>query len=82
VLDLYQPFSGDAREIRVGASLVLAWSGLIGETALAFPNVVVVPVFDLFQGRPDRLASDRFHPNRDGYRAIADRIVQALPRDL
>jgi len=82
VLALYQPFSGDAREIRVGASLVLAWSGLIGETALAFPNVVVVPVFDLFQGRPDRLASDRFHPNRDGYRAIADRIVQALPRDL
>ena len=48
----------------------------------AFPNVAAVPVFDLFQGRPDRLASDRFHPNRDGYRTIADRVIQTLPRDL
>ena len=82
VLALYQPFSGDGRDIRVGASLVLAWSGLISETTLAFGNVAAVPVFDLFQGRPDRLASDRFHPNRDGYRAIADRVIQTLPRDL
>ena len=82
MLALYQPFSGDGRDIRVGASLVLAWSGLISETTLAFGNVAAVPVFDLFQGRPDRLASDRFHPNRDGYRAIADRVIQTLPRDL
>jgi lysophospholipase L1-like esterase len=39
----------------------------------------VIPTFDLFQGRPDRLASDRFHPNREGYRAIADRVIQTLP---
>ncbi|HEX9303107.1 MAG TPA: GDSL-type esterase/lipase family protein [Thermoanaerobaculia bacterium] len=82
VLLLYQPFSGDGREIRVGASLVLAWSGLISETTLAFSNVAAIPVFDLFQGRPDRLASDRFHPNRDGYRVIADRVIQTLPREL
>jgi lysophospholipase L1-like esterase len=55
---------------------------LISETTLAFGNVAAVPLFDLFQGRSDRLASDRFHPNRDGYRAIADRVIQTLPRDL
>src|SRR5438552_11137518 len=82
VLALYQPFSGDGRDVRVGPSLVLAWSNLIAETALAFPNVAAVPVFDLFQARQDRLASDRFHPDRDGYRAIADRVLQTLPRDL
>jgi lysophospholipase L1-like esterase len=58
---------------------VLAWNAVIAETALGFANVVVIPTFDLFQGRPDRLATDRFHPNREGYRAIADRVIQTLP---
>ena len=78
-LGLYQPFGGEGREGRVGESMVLAWNAVIAETALGYPNVVVIPTFDLFQGRPDRLASDRFHPNREGYRAIADRVIQTLP---
>jgi lysophospholipase L1-like esterase len=41
--------------------------------------VSTIPVFDLFQGRADRLAVDRFHPNRDGYRTIAERVIQSLP---
>jgi lysophospholipase L1-like esterase len=61
--------------------MILSWNSLALETALADPNVAVVPVFDLFQGRPERLATDRFHPNRDGYRAIADRVIQSLPAD-
>ena len=79
VLGLYQPFSGEGREARVGESIVLGWNSIIAETALGYPNIVMVPVFDLFAGRPDRLASDRFHPNREGYRAIADRVIQTLP---
>ncbi len=82
VLGLYQPFGGEGREISVGESLVLAWSSLIAETALGFSNVHVIPVFDLFQGRPDRLAPDRYHPNREGYRAIAARVIQTLPANL
>jgi lysophospholipase L1-like esterase len=78
LLGLYQPFGGEARELRVGESLVLSWNSVLAETALGYSNVTAVPVFDLFQGRPDRLATDRFHPNRDGYRAIADRVVQTL----
>lgn len=80
LLGLYQPFGGQGREGRIGESLVLSWNSVIAETALGFPNVAAVPVFDLFQGRPDRLATDRFHPNRDGYRLIAERVVQTLPR--
>lgn len=82
VLGLYQPFDGAGREARIGESLVLAWSTLVAETALGYRNVTAVPVFDLFTGRSDRLATDRFHPNRDGYRAIADRVIQTLPPDL
>lgn len=82
LLGLYQPFSGDGREARIGASMVMSWNSLIAETALGFANVAAIPVFDLFQERADRLAADRFHPNRDGYRAIADRVIQSLPAGL
>jgi len=79
VLGLYQPFAAEGRDSRIGESLVLSWNSVIGETALGYPNVGVVPVFDVFQGRPDRLATDRFHPNREGYRIIAERVVQTAP---
>ena len=79
ILGLYQPFSGSGREARIGASMILSWNSLAAETALGFPNVSTIPVYDLFEGRGDRLATDRFHPNRAGYRAIADRVIQSLP---
>ena len=79
VLGLYQPFTGAGRDARIGESLVLSWNNLVAEITLGYTNVTAVAVFDLFAGRPERLATDRFHPNRDGYRAIADRVVQTLP---
>ena len=82
VLGLYQPFVGTGRDARIGESLVLSWSALVSEISLSYPNVAVVPVFDLFTARGDRLATDRFHPNREGYRAIAERVIQTLPPDL
>lgn len=82
LVGLYQPFSGDGRDARIGASMVMSWNALIAETALGFASVSAIPVFDLFQGRADRLATDQFHPNRDGYRAIAERVIQSLPAGL
>ncbi len=77
VLGLYDPFeSGSAN--RLGASVILGWNNLIQETALAYGDVIVVPTFDLFEGRSDRLALDHFHPNRAGYAAIAARILQGI----
>ena len=79
VVGLYDPFGGEGPQARIGASVILSWNALIEETALSFPKVFVVPTFDLFYGRPDRLAVDRFHPNSKGHQAIADRILQLLP---
>jgi lysophospholipase L1-like esterase len=78
VLGLYDPFE-EASKTHVSSSVILSWNSLIEETALAFPQVFVVPTFDLFQGRPDRLGADHFHPNGKGHQAIALRIVQLLP---
>ena len=79
LLGLYDPFGEEGPQARVGASVILSWNTLIEETALSFPKVSVVPTFDLFYGRPDRLAVDHFHPNSKGHQAIADRILQLYP---
>ncbi len=79
VLGLYDPFTEENSRTRIGDSIILSWNSLIEETALSFPKVYVVPTFDLFYGRSDRLGADHFHPNGAGHQAIAQRIVQLLP---
>ncbi len=78
VIGLYDPFSGESGPGRLGSSVILQWNNLAAETALAFPGVTVVPTFDIFQARPDRLSADRYHPNRTGYRMIAERVLQSV----
>jgi lysophospholipase L1-like esterase len=78
LLGLYDPFEQATASTRLGRSVILNWNAVAQETALSFPNVVVVPTFDLFEGREDRLAIDHFHPNRAGYGLIAARFLQVL----
>lgn len=82
VLGLYDPFGEGDAPARAGASVILSWNTLLEETSLGYPGIFVVPTFDLFQRRADRLAVDRFHPNRKGYEAIASRVIQLLPGNL
>jgi lysophospholipase L1-like esterase len=77
VLGLYDPFGGPGDAAHVGASVILQWNALTAETALGYPNVFVIPTFDLFQGRPDRLSADHYHPNAAAYEEIAKRVLQA-----
>ena len=79
VLGLYDPFNDSSPRGQLGASVILGWNAVLQETALSTAGVQMVPTFDLFQGRPDRLSVDRFHPSRAGYQAIAQRIGQILP---
>ncbi|HEY1433882.1 MAG TPA: GDSL-type esterase/lipase family protein, partial [Thermoanaerobaculia bacterium] len=78
VLGLYDPFGGEPSPGHLGASVILQWNALIAETALGFPNVSVIPTFDLFQGRPDRLSADHYHPNAQAYEEIARRVLQVV----
>ena len=79
VVGLYDPFGDAGPAGRLGSSVILRWETIQQETALSFPRTWVVPTFDLFQGRPDRLGADKFHPNRNGYQAIAARMIQLIP---
>jgi lysophospholipase L1-like esterase len=76
ILGLYDPFGQESGAGRLGASVILQWNTLATETALAFPGVFVIPTFDLFYGRADRLGADRYHPNRDAYALVAQRVMQ------
>jgi len=78
-IGLYDPFGEAGPAARAGASVILSWNTAVAETSFPFRDVFVVPTFDLFYGRADRLAADRFHPNRSGYQLIAERIEQLLP---
>lgn len=78
-IGLYNPFA-DLQELLLPGNIVVStWNHAAQLAVNQDPNMVMVPTFDLFQGKLDvYLSSDHFHPNGNGYDAIAKRIVQGI----
>ncbi|MEK3735469.1 GDSL-type esterase/lipase family protein [Paenibacillus sp. FSL M8-0334] len=76
---LYHPFA-DLPELLIPGNIVVsAWNQAAMEMISRDANMTLVPTFDLFQHKLDvYLSSDHFHPNGEGYQAIAERIVKGL----
>lgn len=75
---LYHPYL-DLDPQRQGSLLLQQWNDVTVRTANKFPNVTVVPTYDLFQfGGTKYLYDDHFHPNQSGYERIAERVAQVL----
>lgn len=75
---LYHPFL-DLDPKREGSSVVQLWNTAAFEMANKYPNVTVVPTFDLFEMNLNKyLYTDHFHPNQEGYERIAERIADIL----
>jgi len=79
LLGLYNPFPDAAGDRRLARQALLASNGALERAALGVDGALVVPIADLFDGRPDRLAADRFHPGPSGYDEIASRVVSTVP---
>ena len=77
ILGLYDPFP-EGFDRRVARTTLLKWNVALEEASIAVPEALVVPTADVFDGRPDRLSSDRFHPGAEGYSEIATRVFQTL----
>ncbi|MGZ0041650.1 GDSL-type esterase/lipase family protein [Paenibacillus ottowii] len=76
---LYNPFS-DLKEMEIPGNLVVTeWNMAAMAITNQNSNMTLVPTFDLFQQNlPVYLSSDHFHPNGQGYQAIAERIAQGF----
>lgn len=75
---LYHPYMEMDPE-RQGSLLVQQWNDAAFRIANRYANVVVVPTYDLFVYDGARyLYDDHFHPNREGYDRIAERVAQVL----
>ena len=78
-IGLYNPFDVLPADEADARAMLGQWNALIERATDGFHDVVVVPVADLFYGRLDRLAADRFHPGSVGHALIAERVLQTLP---
>ncbi|TVY11667.1 GDSL-type esterase/lipase family protein [Paenibacillus cremeus] len=75
---LYYPFL-DLDKDRTGAPIVQQWNTSAFELANRYPNITVVPTYDLFELNLTKyIYSDHFHPNQNGYERIAQRIADIL----
>jgi lysophospholipase L1-like esterase len=77
ILGLYDPFP-EGFDRKMARTTLLKWNVALEEATIAVPEALVVPTSDVFDGRPDRLSPDRFHPGAEGYAEIAARVVQTL----
>jgi lysophospholipase L1-like esterase len=77
-MGLYNPYF-DIDVKKEGTTILQDWNLNASRIANGFPNMIVVPTFDLFQFDVKKyLYIDEFHPNQFGYERMADRVVQAL----
>ena len=77
ILGLYNPFP-ETFDRKLAKETLLKWNVALEEASYGVPGATVVPTADLFDERPDRLSSDRFHPGPNGYGEIASRILSTL----
>ncbi|MDQ0111454.1 GDSL-type esterase/lipase family protein [Paenibacillus harenae] len=77
-IGLYNPFY-DVEQLRSGSLEVQQWNTNAYAILHKYPKMMMVPTFDLFEWQiGKRLSEDHFHPNHEGYKRIAERIVSAL----
>lgn len=75
---LYNPFL-DMDETGKSSLVIEEWNDKAFKIVNRYPNMTLVSTFDLFEIHHNKyLYSDHFHPNKEGYERIAERIVQAL----
>jgi lysophospholipase L1-like esterase len=77
LLGLYNPFP-ETFDKRTAKETLLKWNVALEEASYSVSGASVVPTADLFDERPDRLSSDRFHPGPSGYGEIASRVLSTL----
>jgi lysophospholipase L1-like esterase len=78
LVGLYNPFI-DLNDAEVTTKVVRQWNFEASNVLDQHQNSIFVPTFDLFQLKVnDYLYSDKFHPNTEGYKLIAERVASLI----
>ena len=72
---LYNPYQSMVLE---NLALLHQWNFETQKVVEQYPNMVFIPVVDLFKYNPEFVSIDRLHPNSVGYQAMAQRHLQTL----
>lgn len=76
-IGLYNPFGDDITQDKLG--LLDDWNYETQKLISDDSNGVYIPTYDLFKYNMKKyLTIDNFHPNSEGYKAIARRIIETL----
>lgn len=77
-LGLYNPFI-DLNDSQLTTKIVRDWNYETSKLLDQDPQTIYIPTFDLFQLKVnDYLYTDKFHPNAEGYKLIAERIASLI----
>ena len=77
-IGLYNPFI-DLNDSKLTTKIVRDWNYEANQLLDQNEKAVYVPTFDLFQlSVNDYLYTDKFHPNAEGYRLIAERVASLI----
>jgi len=78
LLGLYNPFS-EFQNGELMSTVVRNWNSKTAETLAQYSRAVLVPTYDLFQLKAEKLLfTDHFHPNETGYRLMAGRVAALI----
>jgi lysophospholipase L1-like esterase len=77
-IGLYNPFI-DLNDAELTTKIVREWNHETSKLLDLDEKTIYVPTFDLFQiSVNDYLYTDKFHPNAEGYRLIAERVASLI----
>ncbi len=80
LVGFYNPFSIITNETTPFEEIIHDWNGEIRNLSKTNENICFVPVEDLFNSNVDMVYhTDFFHPNANGYKRMAERIIETLP---
>lgn len=79
LLGFYNPFGQHFEEIEELNLIVNNWNDIGENVTKSFKNISFIPIKDIFEVETDTLlADDFFHPNYEGYRKMAERILHYM----
>lgn len=78
-IGVFNPFSAYFPDVKETKQIIQNWNRTGKETTEPFQNAEYVSIFDLFEdGTANLISNDHFHPNAQGYKLIAQRVIKKI----